>query len=189
MSRANDSTLGDSVPAKRARARWTARVVAIAGRPIEAPVRELATGATPVGRAVTDGGLVLDDPRVSRRHAIVEIDRDRARIRLDGGASLRLDGRAGGRRRDRRRLGRRARRQRARVPAPHAGGDEPEASSATRWGILGDAPATRMLRRTIATVARTDATILVHGESGTGKELVASAIHEASGRKGPRSSP
>jgi transcriptional regulator with GAF, ATPase, and Fis domain len=138
-----------------------------------------------VGRAVTDGGLVLDDPRVSRRHAIVEIDRDRARIRLDGGASLRLDGRAG----DGGEivdgsvvvLGASALVFRHRTPEATS----PEASSATRWGILGDAPATRMLRRTIATVARTDATILVHGESGTGKELVASAIHEASGRKGP----
>jgi transcriptional regulator with GAF, ATPase, and Fis domain len=185
MSRANDSTLGDSVPAKRARARWTARLVAVAGRPIDAPVRELGAGATPIGRAVADGGLVLDDPRVSRRHAVIEIERDRARIRLDGGASLRLDGRAGdgGEIADGSVvvLGASAIVFRHRTPEATS----PEPASATRWGILGDAPATRMLRRTIATVARTDATILVHGESGTGKELVASAIHEASGRKGP----
>src|SRR2546426_6988240 len=38
------------------------------------------------------------------------------------------------------------------------------------------------LRRVIAQVARTTATVLVSGQSGTGKELIARAIH----RQGPR---
>ncbi|MBT3343821.1 MAG: sigma-54-dependent Fis family transcriptional regulator [Gemmatimonadetes bacterium] len=56
-----------------------------------------------------------------------------------------------------------------------AEGDMPE--------ILGDDPAMAEIRRLIATVADTDATVLVQGESGTGKELVARAIHRASPRR------
>src|SRR5262249_21338108 len=36
--------------------------------------------------------------------------------------------------------------------------------------------------RTVRTVAKSDATVLIEGESGTGKEVIARAIHEASGR-------
>lgn len=39
------------------------------------------------------------------------------------------------------------------------------------------------LRRLIATVARSQATVLITGESGTGKELIARALHEASERR------
>ncbi len=39
------------------------------------------------------------------------------------------------------------------------------------------------LRRLIATVARSQATVLISGESGTGKELIARALHEGSDRR------
>jgi DNA-binding NtrC family response regulator len=50
-------------------------------------------------------------------------------------------------------------------------------------GILGDAEPTRELRRTLARVAPTEATILLLGENGTGKELAARAIHDGSPRR------
>jgi DNA-binding NtrC family response regulator len=49
-------------------------------------------------------------------------------------------------------------------------------------GIVGNSPAMRTLLQTIATVADTDATVLILGESGTGKELVARALHAKSKR-------
>jgi two-component system, NtrC family, nitrogen regulation response regulator NtrX len=49
--------------------------------------------------------------------------------------------------------------------------------------MIGDAPAMRKLRESIARVAATDARVLITGESGTGKELVASAIHIGGGRR------
>jgi PAS domain S-box-containing protein len=49
--------------------------------------------------------------------------------------------------------------------------------------IIGESPALRKVISQIATVAPTEATVLVLGESGTGKELVARAIHDRSARK------
>ena len=48
--------------------------------------------------------------------------------------------------------------------------------------ILGQSEAIRRVLGVVASVATTDATVLVRGESGTGKELVARAIHRASPR-------
>src|SRR5207245_1271752 len=43
--------------------------------------------------------------------------------------------------------------------------------------IVGQHPAMQKLRRMIAQVAPTTATVLVSGQSGTGRELIARAIH------------
>ena len=51
-------------------------------------------------------------------------------------------------------------------------------------GIIGESPAIRRVKQAVATVAGTDATVLISGETGTGKELVARAIHEGSPRRG-----
>ena len=49
--------------------------------------------------------------------------------------------------------------------------------------ILGSAPALKRVMETVASVADTDANVLIVGESGTGKELVADALHERSRRR------
>lgn len=49
--------------------------------------------------------------------------------------------------------------------------------------MLGKSAPVKAMLRFIATVAPTEASVLITGESGTGKELVAKAIHAASSRK------
>lgn len=49
--------------------------------------------------------------------------------------------------------------------------------------IIGRSPAIERLRQAIASIAGTDADVLVFGETGTGKELVARALHAQSARK------
>ena len=50
--------------------------------------------------------------------------------------------------------------------------------------LVGASLALEQVRRLIARVAASEASVLVRGETGTGKELVARAIHEGSGRAG-----
>ena len=55
-----------------------------------------------------------------------------------------------------------------------------------RGRIIGSSPAMVQLLDTVARVAPSEATVLIHGESGTGKELIAGVIHFNSHRsKGP----
>jgi tetratricopeptide (TPR) repeat protein len=53
-------------------------------------------------------------------------------------------------------------------------------SDATLPGFIAVAPATRRLKREIAQLSRSSATILVTGESGSGKEVVARGVHDLS---------
>src|SRR5215471_9178261 len=50
-------------------------------------------------------------------------------------------------------------------------------------GIIGESIALRDVLNAVATVAPTDATVLIQGESGTGKELIARAVHDLSTRR------
>jgi two-component system response regulator PilR (NtrC family) len=51
--------------------------------------------------------------------------------------------------------------------------------------IVGRSEGMRRVFDSIRRVAAGDTTVIIRGESGTGKELVARAIHDTSGRKGP----
>ncbi|HYL36972.1 MAG TPA: sigma 54-interacting transcriptional regulator [Bryobacteraceae bacterium] len=50
--------------------------------------------------------------------------------------------------------------------------------------IVGDSPSFKHVLDQVATVAPTDASVLILGETGTGKELIARAIHDLSTRRG-----
>ncbi|MGH8117946.1 MAG: sigma-54-dependent transcriptional regulator [Rhodanobacteraceae bacterium] len=52
-------------------------------------------------------------------------------------------------------------------------------------GMVGASPEMQALFDSIRRVGGADVSVLIHGESGTGKELVARALHEESGRRGP----
>jgi DNA-binding NtrC family response regulator len=48
--------------------------------------------------------------------------------------------------------------------------------------IIAESPAMKEIFSTVARVAQSDSTVLIHGESGTGKELIARALHRAGRR-------
>lgn len=52
-------------------------------------------------------------------------------------------------------------------------------------GLLGESPALLAVRQRIAALAPAQVDVLIRGETGSGKEVVARALHEGSGRKGP----
>ena len=66
--------------------------------------------------------------------------------------------------------------------APEAAGTA-AATDRIEAAVIGSSPVMREVRKMIDVCARTDATVLLTGETGTGKDLVASTIHELSGRR------
>jgi formate hydrogenlyase transcriptional activator len=50
--------------------------------------------------------------------------------------------------------------------------------------LVGSSPVLEAVRRAVARVAPTDATVLILGETGTGKELLARSVHDQSLRRG-----
>ena len=59
---------------------------------------------------------------------------------------------------------------------------ESESEPESGIGLIGRHPRMLNVKRLIAQVARTDATVLILGETGAGKEVVARAVHAASSR-------
>src|SRR5690606_15776026 len=155
----------------------------VAGRPVLASRSvALPVGKHELGRAVGPEGLGLEtDPHVSRRHAVVEVDRAGvAKVSGLGEAVLEINGVCVGsgelRDGDVILLGESA-------LVLRAGRSEPEGPAVE--GIVGDSPPMRAVRRSIAKVGPAPVTVLLLGESGVGKELTARALHAASGRMGP----
>jgi len=140
-------------------------------------------GARPVivgAHATCD--LVLDDPKVSRKHAELAVTPEGIRVKdlgstngtwwqgsriaevvVPGGATVKF----------------------GETPVRIAGNDTPSLppSDRDRFGAMaGRSLAMRELFAVLEMASPTDATVLVEGESGTGKELCARAIHDASSR-------
>jgi DNA-binding NtrC family response regulator len=147
----------------------------------------LTGGAALIGRRPPAGGWTIDQSAVSRVHATLQSS--------DAGLRVRDMGSRNGTFVNGERI----------TEAPVRGGDvvrigdaafvvvdqDAEAhlpfrvdAPAGATGLAGGLSIARLLGA-VETVARGDATVLVHGESGSGKELVARAIHHASGRSGP----
>ncbi|MDQ3269446.1 MAG: sigma-54 dependent transcriptional regulator [Pseudomonadota bacterium] len=59
------------------------------------------------------------------------------------------------------------------------------AAPCDQHALIGDSEAMRSVLADLGRIAPTTASVLIAGESGTGKELVARALHDQSGRKGP----
>jgi DNA-binding NtrC family response regulator len=165
--------------------RWapTLRVLFSEGRIVEQPPIELRDGEIILGRAAPADGIVLDDPRVSRTHArlnvsianrsVTVVNESKRGTEVEGvevGRAAALDGNV-------LTLGHTllAIRWERRPIVP----DTPIA------GLVGGAPSVRAVRSLIAQLAPTPAIVTVQGETGTGKEQVARALHDLSGRTGP----
>jgi DNA-binding NtrC family response regulator len=144
-------------------------------------------GAALIGRRPPRGGWTIDQSAVSRVHAALQAS--------DAGLRIRDMGSRNGTFVNGERV----------TEAPLRGGDvvrigdaafvavEQDAEQhlpfrldapAGPTGLAGGLSMARLMGA-IETVARGEATVLVHGETGSGKELVAHAIHRASGRDGP----
>lgn len=159
-----------------------------ASRVLEAPLVMSRSGTEQGDAAACIETLGVDDPEVSRRHALLEPGEHGAWRVVDEGSHngtfvngvrvqardlacgdvLRLGGHlwllqsldlAAGRRLGRRRVA-----------------DSP---------LVGEGPAVKAVDEQVRSFAREDAPVVILGETGTGKELVTQQLHAMSGRRGP----
>jgi DNA-binding NtrC family response regulator len=140
--------------------------------------RRVTLGSSP------DNDVVLDDPAISRLHAVIEVDddgylltdRDSKNGTFINGVRINQGYLTGD---SVFRLGKTS------IQFSTTGEEvEVTFSGRTRFGnLLGQSLEMREIFSLLERVAPTDATVLVEGESGTGKELVAEALHNHSKRK------
>jgi DNA-binding NtrC family response regulator len=170
----NTSATQGKAPARA----WVCRVVSgsSSGQELSIGARAVVVGAA------SECDLVLDDPKVSRRHAEIRATAGGVRVRDLGstngihyrsskitdavvapGESVRLGGTT-------LRINS--------VPVPVVAPSERQ-----RFGaLIGKSAPMREVFAILELASPTDATILIEGESGTGKELAASAVHDHSRR-------
>lgn len=179
MNPVNDTTLRER-PGRPARARRRLTAICVASEPALHPRSlELEPGISELGRAVAPNALELHrDPRISRRHATLEVDGE-GNATLLAASPTEVNG------------------KRVRSAALHDGDVILLGESALVFrdamgardaapieGIVGESPRIRAVRRSILKVATAPVTVLILGESGTGKEVAARALHQRSGRGG-----
>ncbi len=151
---------------------------------VSEPPIELRPGATIAGRSVGAAGISLqDDELCSREHATFHFDPQTGEVEIvDAGSRNGMS--VAGMRTTRHKL---ADGDVIRMGATFLSMrlEDPRQIDVPVPSIIGVSPAARSLRVAVKRVARSDASVLLLGESGTGKEVVARAIHDASGRRGP----
>jgi DNA-binding NtrC family response regulator len=184
MARDTHTTLVEVAVPAEIEGRATFRLLYEGGSgPVDWPAREIRDAPLVVGRSAAATGLQLDDPRTSRRHLTLWTEAEGAVVCFEdsstNGTFVNGLRRRGGTFRD----GDVVRIGDSFLLIRFVGPQEDDAPEVA--SLLGRAPSMAALRREVARVAPTTATVTVLGESGTGKELVAREIHGLAGRDGP----
>jgi DNA-binding NtrC family response regulator len=159
------ATVGELI-SELARRSWAATLVSLSSDQVDAQVVQR------LGAQKNAGALILTTPAPSLQWAVLAEEAGAAALVREPVTADELRECLGGATDEGRAV---------RIPAADDAGGPPGVPGLPQ--LLGWDPAMDHVFRTIARVARSDATVLLTGESGTGKELVARAIHATSGRR------
>lgn len=159
---------------------WFVRVVASRDETARDALVRIDLDDLAIGRAVDDENLCLDDPTLSRRHAVIRLTADGLEIVDEGSANgVFVNG------------------DKIAQATVHAGdtvrlGDtvllvccrSRHEERADNMGLIGRSPVIATVRKHVRKIAPSGLSVVVTGPTGTGKEVVARALHEQSGRSG-----